>query len=446
MEEISNEEMLIRMKLLDSYYKLFFYKLLSEDYVCLKNIMEKIIKTKLLPKYPENLKRDETSKTINAILQNSKSKEKKEINRKMEEYEMMSLVYADFRKEDIVGQALENNAKKAVHIKKVFEKNKNYFIDKYIGEQKDKYEIRSFGYPEADLDVTLDDENEYLFFLERISINRIESLDACQRIVKEIKKNSINHLFFRGHSDSNYLIEPSITRSKNLLKNESKLYEEMLIKNPQEFENISIHLNILKKMQHYGLPTRLMDITQNILIALYFATEVNDDIDGEVIIFSEENIKYTRSDNVTVLSSLAFCNHKMKKNILIRANGKNDNEIKTFNNNVNLKKLLHEITAEKNFLPEIKPSTFQNNYFVLPTMDNERITRQSGCFIISALNKEKGKDINESRVEIDEKKVIYIIPHGKKKKLRQELDNFGINRSFVYPEISEVATYLKSKY
>jgi len=39
-------------------------------------------------------------------------------------------------------------------------------------------------------------------------------------------------------------------------------------------------------MQHYGIPTRLLDITSNPLVALFFACIEFPKVDGEVIFFS----------------------------------------------------------------------------------------------------------------------------------------------------------------
>lgn len=69
-------------------------------------------------------------------------------------------------------------------------------------------------------------------------------------------------------------------------------------------------------MQHYDVPTRILDITTNALVALYFACEGNDDKDGEVLIFDipNESICYSDSDKVTILANLAKCDKDFSYN------------------------------------------------------------------------------------------------------------------------------------
>ena len=59
-------------------------------------------------------------------------------------------------------------------------------------------------------------------------------------------------------------------------------------------------------MQHYGSPTRLLDITANPLVGLYFACESHFEIDGKVSIFGirSDEVAYETSDRVQMLSHL----------------------------------------------------------------------------------------------------------------------------------------------
>ncbi len=112
--------------------------------------------------------------------------------------------------------------------------------------------------------------------------------------------------FFYFFFDELYYIEDIQQAFKNICLNKmlSDGYFDMsLINCPDDFEKCHTHLEKLVKMQHYGLPTRLLDITRNPLVALYFACESNLDTYGELVLISAENheIKYPQSDTASVL-------------------------------------------------------------------------------------------------------------------------------------------------
>ncbi len=257
-----------------------------------------------------------------------------------------------------------------------------------------------------------------------------EYISELPTLDKKLRKN----FFYRGQSDEQYILEPSIFRGKAKSKEED-VYLKVLSECSDEFDRNMTHIDILSKMQHYGVPTRLLDVTRNALVALYFACDDDKNIkkNGCVFLFNptENNIKQFDSDTISILSSLPRFKYDEKdelKRIAIECTS----NISKFNEKDIVQRLLHEIKKENpSFENIINPEDLLNNYFLIPKKDNPRIIRQSGAFIIHGLND----------TEVTSYKKI-IIPSSSKKTLLKQLQCFGISKATLHPELYKMSEYI----
>lgn len=448
------------------YLDIFFEKLYRDKYINIKQVTDNMIKSRLRGKYPDLTYENSKRESISIIL-------RKLLKAKREDIPPLLLsLDNDFEKGDITFEDLNEDDKKSLiltHLLYVnkekdqeskaryvfsvleYEMNHKILINDYHMKQYKKHG-RSILKSENPLNFSNLDKieyiNGYLYYPKYIQIQECSTIIDIENVLGYLKSNDSKKLFFRGHSDINYQLVPSIYRTEKGYSNENIFCEESLIRNPEEYQLCgNEHLNILKKMQHYGLPTRLIDISDSLLVALYFAVETNFDSDGELIVFNTDSIKYTRSDNISILCSLAFFSLSDKEKIIEAANDETK-RIDEFNNVKEVKRLKHEVCLEKPaFLPEIQQDTFKSDYVVISTRDNRRISQQSGAFIVPSLNIHHKNSVDNFRIlNKNEKKIVLKIPKKNKIKLLKELELFGITKSFIYPEIEEVAKFLKSKY
>jgi hypothetical protein len=276
----------------------------------------------------------------------------------------------------------------------------------------------------------------------KVDIHFFSSISEIRSFVAS-KFSAESKLFFRGHSDPNYILRPSIMRTERLEKNESKMYHELLINCPNNFEKCYTHLEKLVEMQHYGLPTRLLDITRNLLVALYFACESQPEMYGELVLISakESEIKYPQSDTVSILASLPLFSKKEQDSFYKLAT---DNKINNKQFNSGVGHLLHEVRLEKPaFQSEINKSHLLNSYIVYALKNNNRIVKQDGAFILCGLSNAVSP-LEKFRYIEGGKKVVVLI--SKKKSMLEQLEIFSINQAALFPEIECVAEYIKDKF
>ncbi|MDR1821718.1 MAG: leucine-rich repeat protein, partial [Oscillospiraceae bacterium] len=312
-----------------------------------------------------------------------------------------------------------------------------------------------------------------------------EKITSVSNYVKRIStfanaRANNKRFFFRGESKKHELMIPSVMReSKNaeaekkteanerkefyLGKKEREIFFDVISERPQEFSALSRPSDILSKMQHYGVPTRLLDITGNALMALFFACEKNDKDDGILNIFAPESgeIKNCYSDTVTMLSILPRLTFEEKKELAELANehsAKKSFSDELYENSPALKHFITEIRKEQPaFSKDIKPNDLLNSVIYIPQKNNTHIDRQDGAFILYGLPIKTQKGDMRSEPDINAEReweygfrnlqpMWLTIPHGCKERIRKELDLMGINESTAYTDLSRTAAYVAKRY
>ncbi len=227
---------------------------------------------------------------------------------------------------------------------------------------------------------------------------------------------TLSRSWFRGQAVAHNNITPRIFRSEfalqrsvsdnlestfiNLFKREAPV----LTKNVPKDDD---HISWLFLMQHYGMPTRLLDWSLSPLIAMYFVVSTAQKKDGELWAIHPESLNKKSGDNAIFLSRASIVEYFAEESHCI-----------------------DKIILAKKFNFEETP---QFPIAIYPPVHFQRLAVQLSTFTIHP-EPEKGNTIPEL-LKNEKELVRYIVPAESKHQLFDDLNALCITQRALFPDL-----------
>jgi len=268
---------------------------------------------------------------------------------------------------------------------------------------------------------------------------RITTLSDFLKDSRELQLKANQRIYYRGESKKSHDLLPSIGRKHSFGGMEIKRFEPNQEKNllHRFRRNYYAHSGkaiseweALLLARHYGLPTRLLDWSASALASLFFACENNPHEDGQLW----GMVARDQDKHWDIFTLIKDENTSISKNKILGA----------------LSGALHRHADHSLKVIGKLPADSQTDEFVkiiYPILNSPRIVAQGGIFTWHS-NPYRALNVDYINVvfkddNLDIKNLYrWIIPWKQKRELLESLDNCGINKKSLFPDLDGLAINL----
>lgn len=239
--------------------------------------------------------------------------------------------------------------------------------------------------------------------IERDVNNVAEYLDALR------KDTDGTPTWFRGHSKASWTLLPGILRSTSGLSEGSSLarFKQSAAMLTERLPSTSFDWTFL--MQHYGVPTRLLDWSESPLVAMFFAVGYEDHPSEDAVVWCLKPVLLNKNASIADPSEPQY--------------------IPSFDDE-ELAPYAAEVlrTARVGLFPVA----------TIATRNNARIQAQMGTFTIHHKQKIPIEDVGDKLHVLK-----YRIPSASREAIKSELKLLGLTQFSLFPELTSVGTILR---